>query len=308
MADDEIRQRRCEIYAWLCPLSGTPAYVGKTSAGIAARMASHRHTALRKARTPAHLWLRLHLLDGREVEARKLEECTVGESSRVERKWIALLEKDQVLLNSRVGGHGNPGVGRIEWTEERLAALGTVSDVALAQRIGCDRATVTYRRRVLNIPRCKQEYFLRIGLAEHIVGRLGLLPDYVLAKEAGVSKAVIRDRRREAKIPSYATLTGEDGRIKCYAPHRRWKSLPPEVIALLGKVPDYVVGQMVGLTSVQIGNRRRKLGIGAKKAKKWERAAAEGRPKKRRSDFGKRRASKGAHPGQTQLPLPTIQI
>lgn len=295
-----VPDRACTIYAWACPDSGLIVYVGKTSVALNVRMAAHRNSAMRHPKTPAHRWLRDLLRAGRSVEVSALEACTVAQSSERERAWIAEFESTGVpLLNVRTGGHGNPGVGRVDWTPARLALLGKVSDRALAAMIGCESSTVGYRRRAHGIAACPQaKPSTTKTLAPSLLSQLGTAPDHRLAKAAGVSKFVIAKHRRRLGIPSFAAATGNDGRIRNGARGRRAPALPAEAIALLGEVPDYVVGQMVGLSSAQISSRRRKLGIRAKRARKWERAAAEGRPRNRRSDFGTSRTGKGPAPGE----------
>jgi hypothetical protein len=250
MADEALPQRRCEIYAWVCPTTGTLVYVGKTSAGIGVRMASHRTTALRKAKNASHLWLKDRLDAGLTVEAVHLATCSVAESSRVERDWIAKLGGVSALLNERVGGNGNPGVGRVKWTPEAIGLLGKIHDGELAARLGCERGTVSYRRRALGIkPRKQSLPASTITLPLDITARLGTCPDYLLAMELGVSKFVIAKHRRRLAIPSHAETSGANGHFQRTDRGVRRKPLSREVEARLGTVPDCTIAMELGYRS-----------------------------------------------------------
>lgn len=260
--------RTSEIYAWLHPISGAPVYVGKTSAGISTRMTAHRTTAKRKAKTRSHRWLRRQMRWGFKVEAVLLATCSVEASSRIEREWIAKLEADYPLLNERVGGHGNPGVGRVDWSPEVVSLLGVRNDAELADMLGCNRGTVGYRRRVLGIKPVKQPLpASTITLPPEVLAALGDKPDYVLAQSIGVSRFVIAKHRRAAGIPSYAEETGHSGRFGSGRVKER-RVLPPEIKSRLGKEPDYLVGRDAGLDFKTIARCRRALDIPAVRAKK----------------------------------------
>lgn len=124
-------------------------------------------------------------------------------------------------------------MGRVDWSEDLLAMLGSVADSEIARLIGCHRKTVSYKRECLGIPASHSRKnnrpppsmggWNKIQLQAHVVERLGVLPDYILADEAKVSKGVIARRRREKGIHSFAQQTGKDGRIQMGEPHRRWK-------------------------------------------------------------------------------------
>lgn len=217
--------RRVLIYAWLDPDTGKPVYVGKTSAGIKARMRNHRREALQGSPTRKHVWLRGVLEEGKTVGIAELEWCDVANSARVEAEWLTKLGGCGVLLNQVAAGCGNPGVGRVKWMPDKIALLGTASDERVAEILGCNRATVSYRRNVHGIARYPvQSPPNIINLPEAVIDRLGTVPDYQLAAEIGVSKWVVAEARRDRGIPSYAKATGNDGRIKTGDPHRLWDS------------------------------------------------------------------------------------
>jgi len=230
--------RKSLIYVWLCPISGKPVYVGKTSQTINLRMRAHKREA-RKGLTPKAVWLNEALLRQTFPRIVVLCECPCAVSSAVERRWHRRLSSRFDLLNVSIPGAGNPGVGRVIWTEDLLSKLGVVSDADLASEIGCERKTVSYRRECLKIPASFNRRnntkppimggWNKVILSDEIIASLGKMPDYKLANLAGVSKIKIGDERRQRGIMDFAKATGNDGKIKRGEPHRRWTSAPGNV-------------------------------------------------------------------------------
>lgn len=282
-------RRRVIIYAWVCPDTGRPVYVGKTSQTLGTRQRSHRREATKKSRTPKHLWLRDLLAAGKVPEIVELERCSVEASSFVERVWIRLLDERFELLNLSPGGGGNPGVGRVRWTPELTALLGVIHDPELAALAGCDRGTVAYRRTVLGIAACPDRELPpnTVTLSEDIIARLGSVPDYILAKEIGISKFVISKHRRRLGILPCATSTGQNGTFKSGEPHRRWRPKSPdllaEIAAQLGTMTDEALAKRYGLSKSFVHNMRRSQGIesyfGKVRTRKWA-------PRRRRKNVG----------------------
>jgi hypothetical protein len=290
MGAQDLTLRRAKIYGWVCPVTGDVVYVGKTSTPLNQRMVCHRGKARRHPKLPSELWLREQMDLGYEVEAIVLDECSVADSSRTEMEWIAHFGLDS-LLNVRVGGHGNPCPSKIEWTPERVALLGKKTDADLARTFGCNRRAVSYRREILGISAVPKAMHplpdTTITLPLDIQMRLGTEPDYLLARDLGVSKFVIAKHRKIKGISSYAEETGVDGRLKPGEPHLQWEPMPEWAVVRLGIVQDYLLAEELGWSVKRIGLNRRRRGIKAKRAKKWERSDLAGIPRKKRSDAGK---------------------
>lgn len=195
-------------------------------------MISHTGVARRHVGTKKEEWLRQILARGLTPDVLTLEVVPVEESAATERKWAQTFLNAGPLLNHARVGAGNPGVGRVEWTDELLSLLGKISDSRLASMIGCSRKTVSYKRECLKIPASFDRTNMKppppkagwnkASLSQSVIDRLGKLPDYVLANEAGVSKPVIRRERIARRIPDYASQTGNDGRMKVGRAHPRW--------------------------------------------------------------------------------------
>lgn len=208
------------IYAYLDSKSGVPVYVGKTTMKLKRRANAHDDHARRKPKTPFHKWLARNKAKLLVLDVVKFED-----SSQAEVRWIKRLGKRYPLLNVNDYSSGNPGVGRIEWTEELIAQLGRRTDSEIAQELGCCRKAVAYKRETLGIKRFPDPHNTpqTIYLDLVTLARLGTEPDYKIANDVGVSKFVIAKHRKKLGIESYAAATGNDGRIKRGEAHRRWR-------------------------------------------------------------------------------------
>lgn len=223
--------RRSLIYVWLDRTTGRPVYVGKTSATVELRMRTHERVSGR-GKTEKDRWLASEIRNGRYPVVRVVDTCEVSRSSAVERRWHSRLSARFDLLNVARPGAGNPGIGRVQWTPELDDLLGSVADAVIAERIGCHRKTVSYRRECLGIPAAFDRTrnvpppnlggWNRVDLPDEIIAELGTAPDHVIARRAGTSKYLIGRARAARGIPSYAQATGNDGRIRVGDPHRRW--------------------------------------------------------------------------------------
>ncbi len=226
--------RMSVIYVWLCPDTGAPIYVGKTSQPLSIRMAAHRRAALKGDLSQKYVWLRKCLSEGKEPVVIALERVDVKRSAIIERRWVRRFGARFDLANVAVAGAGNPGVGRVVWTPEIDVLLGTVADSVIAKRLGCERKTVSYRRecrgieasydRTNNMSPPNRGGWNRKTLSEDVISLLGTMPNHAIAKIAGVNKTKIAKERNRRGIRSYASSTGNDGRIKLGEPHRRWTS------------------------------------------------------------------------------------
>lgn len=211
------------IYCFLCAKTGSPVYVGKTTMPLKVRVQNHLGSARRKPNSPFHKWLSKNLHSYRVIV---LDAVCFKESSKAEIRWMTRLSARFPLYNARPFSFGNPGVGRVQWTEELLGMLGNRTDTEIAGIIGCNRQTVAYRRMIEGIPRLPDPHKTpqEIFLSPEIISRIGLEPDYKIAQSVGVSKFVIAKHRRRLGIKSYAETTGNNGKIKIGDTHRRWKS------------------------------------------------------------------------------------
>lgn len=228
--------RESRIYAWVSTRTEKPVYVGKTAQTIEARMRSHRSKALRNPTTKKHIWLRDELSNGHDVSATLLGSCPYKESSSLERFWHSKLSLRFDLLNDAPCGSGNPSerFGRVNWTKEAISMLGVRPDSEVAKLLNCERKTVSYKRGILGIKAsfCRDNNSTpppmgghnKIEFTDEVLGKVGSMPDYKLAEICGCSKTAIAKRRKSLGIESYASRTGNNGRIKVGESHRRWSN------------------------------------------------------------------------------------
>jgi hypothetical protein len=252
--------RNSLIYAWTCPETGMVVYVGKTSMTISRRMASHMGEARRHPKTKKELWLASLLSRGLKPNVEVLEEVPIDRSSDAERRWANSFLLNGPLLNSDRIGAGNPGVGRVEWTDKTLSMLGKAADSKIASMLGCERKTVSYKRECLGIPAGHDRTnnspppprggWNKLTLPADTVSRLGAVPDYVLASEIGCDKQVIARARLSSGIRDYAATTGRDGQFAAERPHPRWlKRAEQRLKASLSPDADFVTDAVWGAVS-----------------------------------------------------------
>lgn len=256
-----MTSRRSIIYTWICPYTGNPVYVGKTSVSLKTRIDTHRLKAKRRPETRSHIWLRDILARGDDITVVELETCRDTAASYVERQWIAILSERFVLLNTGLGGEGGPCQRQFAWTEDVIRLLGTISDQALSSQLGCNRRTIAYQRDLRGIPPFpeKPKPFTTVVLLPDTIERLGKEPDYLVAKRLGVSKFVIAKHRKLLGIPPCAEATGRNGRIP--KGFNRYPETPPEIVALLGTMTDEDLAKIAGMSKPGIAAMRRRLGV-----------------------------------------------
>jgi hypothetical protein len=215
------------IYALIDPFDHQVFYIGKTSTRLSSRLQGHIYHS-RKRRTPKERRIDDLLGSGKRphiVELVRLTDPTFEEVSEAEQAWIDFYRLTvSGLTNVGYGGQGGQQSQRIEWTPERDAWLGRLSDTLIAQKIGCDRKSVEYRRLKLGIPRCPQTNYggnvgnpdgaNRKNLPDWVISKLGTMPDYKLAELANCSKKCIGSNRRRRGILAYAEATGNNGQFK----------------------------------------------------------------------------------------------
>lgn len=213
--------RETYIYCFLEKKTGVPVYVGKTSVSIKERKLSHIALSKKDEKTPFHQWLSKNLNNFVVIQ---LDKIPFIESSKCEVRWIKRLNNRYPLYNVRHHSFGNPGIGRVNWSEEYISLLGKVCDIELSKIIGCERKTVSYQRKIRNIPAFGQDRGAsqRKTISLEQMKIIGKMPDYKAAEIIGVSKNFIWSFRKKHNIPSYAEITGNDGKIKVGEAHRRW--------------------------------------------------------------------------------------
>lgn len=223
------------IYSLSDPRDGRVRYIGRTINPLERRLREHLYVGkrgkIKDGRKAA--WFAELAAIGMKPVICLLQEASKEDFQAVEKMLIEKYRKTHPdLLNVRAGGDGSLGGHFIKWTPELDAKLGTVPDVALARELGVTRKSVSYRREQLGIPASFDRTnntppppmggHNRIEFPPEVIAQFGKKPDYLIAAEFGCSKKAVISRRNKLGIPSYATQTGNTGRIKSGEPHRRW--------------------------------------------------------------------------------------
>lgn len=141
-----------------------------------------------------------------------------------------------------------PKAPRIDWTQEKLELLGVVPDWKVARQLGVSTVAVTkgwLRRRIAPFRRGGGRVVPTPELVE-----LLHLPTTVAAQRSGLKSDTIRRLRKELGITVKT--------VKQIARESRWN---PEVLASLGKEPDHVIAEQIGVTPSRVCAVRKRLGI-----------------------------------------------
>jgi hypothetical protein len=133
------------------------------------------------------------------------------------------------------------------WTRRHIAMLGTISDAALARKLGVCIGTVFKKRQKLGIPASRPPK--SIDWTPAIIASLGRIPDGEVARIYGMNILSVHQKR---------TSLG----IRCYArKSKTWHYWTKKEIALLGKMPDGEVALRTGIHKASVAWKRCKLKI-----------------------------------------------
>ena len=139
---------------------------------------------------------------------------------------------------------------RFEWTEARVALLGTAPDEEVAEAVGTSAHMVWIERKRRGIA-AFVEKAPAVKWTEEMVKMLGKVPDRVVAEKYGISTSTVHTAREDLGIPPFRPYFG-----KKYV----WR---PEALARLGKATDEKVAAELGVSANFVLKKRRRLGIPA---------------------------------------------
>jgi hypothetical protein len=145
-------------------------------------------------------------------------------------------------------------VNRRTWSASQVKLLGKFSDDEVALRIGYSRTIVQAERVRRGIPpfapRSRPHAW-----TEREVALLGTASDAAVAAEIGVSRPVVTMKRRILGIPSFNAPPHDAHTVT-------WNAAEE---AMLGKVSDAELAEILGRSRVAVYLRRRMLGIRSSK-------------------------------------------
>ena len=142
---------------------------------------------------------------------------------------------------------------RFVWPEELVRLFGRMSDRRLARMAKVSVETVTSERRRLGIapyrPRRQSTEW-----TSDMIARLGCDSDYNVARALALPRNSVRRKRRALGIPAYLP-----------PPHDRFSGFAwtAEDLALLGKLPDQKVADLLGISATVVNRKRLELKIPA---------------------------------------------
>lgn len=223
-----------QIYGLVDPRTNQVRYVGKTKNRLSRRLREHiRSAKTGKIRDKGKQnWLDELELSNLCPVIQSLEICEPDNWRERETFWCSQFEN---LLNCQKPGGGSDGERLNELPEWAIQQLGKVSDSRIAEKLGVSRKAVSYYREQLGISasfdRTRNKLppsmggHNRIVIPDWVISKMGTMSDQKLADLFGCNKTQIMRARNKLGIPSYAQQTGNDGRIKCGEPHRRWNKV-----------------------------------------------------------------------------------
>lgn len=139
-----------------------------------------------------------------------------------------------------------PKTLRSPWNPSTIALLGTMSDAALARKLGIDPKTVYKKRRKLGIAPSRPP---SIRWTREMIQSLGRMPDGEVAKTYGINILTVFKKRAELGIRCYARKS------------KTWHYWTQKEIALLGKFTDAEVAEKTGILKASVTWKRNKLRI-----------------------------------------------
>lgn len=283
------KSKPVQIYYLCDPRDDIPRYVGKAEVSLADRLSCHISESKQPARQHWHKsrWFRKLEREGIKPEIRLIElvppEATWQDR---ERYWIKTYrEMGYPLTNLTDGGEGT--INRV-YSEETRRKISESRKGKPSPQKGKPMRPEAYQN-VLDA--CYKE------LPDHIMSQLGQLPDVRLAEQASVTRWLIKKRREEKGIPEFEDLSTPNGVNPKTWPQwaldklgkvqdidlskelnvgnyivrsmRASLNIPPlrdtfwtqDKIELLGTMPDYKLAEQLGVTTMTVNHRRRKLGI-----------------------------------------------
>lgn len=271
--------------------SRTIFYVGRTGKTLSRRLSQHKRDA-RKLRTGKGRLMAELMQLGYVVEITEIDRIGTYDKevvSQIEDELIAQYSANgHKLYNSHTGNAGGivGQVRSIDWTDEIVSDLGTMSDLKVAAKYNLGVSAVTYKRVSLRIP--AHGDWKRVDNWVDYEHLLGQIPDTQIAKILGIDTAAVQRRRQKKGIQSFesnvwlqvdhllGTMMDKDvgkivGKSAGAVKHRRLSLGIPgyvrpflhaeEIDSLLGTMSDKDIAQMFDTNATAISRRRTKLGI-----------------------------------------------
>jgi len=141
----------------------------------------------------------------------------------------------------------------IDWDR---APLGKLSDAHIASLYGCSTANVFRARKRRGIPAFKNP-LKNQGTTDHNKHLLGKFSDSAVADLIGVCRAAVTNARKKYGVPRWKPPWRTEGRLPGEHTSIDWDLQP------LGKVPDRVLAESLGVGETAVFSARQIRGIAA---------------------------------------------
>lgn len=125
------------------------------------------------------------------------------------------------------------------WSEVELALLGTMSDGAVARKIGIPAVQVCHHRRKLGIAPFDRKG--KVRWTQERISELGKNPDHDLARRWKIQQRDVTAKRESLNIAA------------CVRKTRHW---PKSELKILGTMPDTVIAKQLGVSEGQVAGKR----------------------------------------------------
>lgn len=157
----------------------------------------------------------------------------------------------------------SPGRAAHVWTPEDVELLGTMTDCAVAAKVGTSEFQVENERQRRKISATQTRMNHHVWLPEHDA-LLGVEFDSQIAIHLHVTTRTVRMRRQELGIPRQRGSGSKTGGHVERSPDEIWT---PEMLAKLGTISDSTLAAHLKIHSSEVRAKRDALGVPRKEAR-----------------------------------------
>lgn len=143
----------------------------------------------------------------------------------------------------------------IEWSEKTIDLLGKQSDQAVAKILGVKKTTVINKRHSLGIASFQDQSNSWHRWTEEEVAMLGKSMDREVAQRLNIATSCVTDKRRSLGVKAFTS------REKSKKPRANGVVWSRKNLALLGKLPDERVAEIMNISRKSVLKKRKELGL-----------------------------------------------
>ena len=144
--------------------------------------------------------------------------------------------------------------------EEIINLLGTMPDAEIASMFGIAQQSVFSLRKKRGVSKYRKKN-IGIGLKADVLNLLGKIPDKELAEQLGVRRQAVYNWRLREGVPACKKPKKVREKPKKRPNRIEIAKNMPEVLELIGKVPDHEIAYKFGMLRSTIFKARKALGV-----------------------------------------------